>query len=118
MRRREFITLLGGAAAWPIAAPAQPCQRPVIGWLGGSSRQIATRNLNAFLQGLREYGHEDGKDIVYRWAEDDQSRQPALAKELVALSPAVIVAAVTPAIVALRQFTTTIPIVGALLAEP
>jgi putative ABC transport system substrate-binding protein len=120
MRRREFITLLGGAAAWPIAAPAQPRQRTVIGWLGGSSRQIATRNLNAFLQGLREYGHEDGKDIdiVYRWAEGDQSRQPALAKELVALSPAVIVAAVTPAIVALRQFTTTIPIVGALLAEP
>ena len=122
MRRREFISLVGGAAvSWPLAARAQqPRRRPLIGWLGGSSRAIATRNLNAFLQGLQDHGYVEGQniDIVYRWADGDQARQPALAKELASLSPDVIVTANNPGNVAARQATTTIPIVGALVAEP
>ena len=100
MRRREFISLVGGAAvSWPLAARAQqPRRRPLIGWLGGSSRAIATRNLNAFLQGLQDHGYVEGQniDIVYRWADGDQARQPALAKELASLSPDVIVTANNP----------------------
>jgi putative ABC transport system substrate-binding protein len=97
MKRREFITLLGGAAvAWPLAARGQAARkRPLVGWLGGGSQnnQVATRNRDAFVQGLREHGYEDGKnvDIVYRWADGDISRFPELATELVALDPAVII---------------------------
>jgi putative ABC transport system substrate-binding protein len=92
----------------------------LIGWLGGSAPGVATRNLNSFLQGMREHGHEDGKniDIVYRWADGDASRLPALAKELVGLNPNVIVSAASNANPILRQETTTIPIVGALIADP
>ena len=122
MRRREFISLVSGAAvSWPLAARAQQSRRrPLVGWLGGSSRAIATRNLNAFLQGLQDHGYVEGQniDIVYRWADGDQARQPALAKELASLSPDVIVTANNPGNVAARQATTTIPIVGALVAEP
>ena len=119
MRRREFIALLG-AAAWPLAARAQQRQRPLVGWLGGGSQAIGARNVNAFLHGLREHGYEDGKniDIVYRWAEGDLSRLPSLAKELAALNAAVIVSASSPGNVALRQASTTIPIIGALTIDP
>jgi putative ABC transport system substrate-binding protein len=96
--RREFVILLGGsaAAAWPFAARGQAARkRPLVGWLGGGSQnnQVATRNRDAFVQGLREHGYEDGKnvDIVYRWADGDISRFPELATELVALDPAVII---------------------------
>jgi putative ABC transport system substrate-binding protein len=109
MKRREFTGGLGGAAVvGPRGAWAQKArQRPLIGWLGGSSREIAVRNLNAFMQGLQEHGHADGKDIdiVYRWADGDLSRQPALAKDLVDLNPDV-------------EATTTIPVVGALIVDP
>jgi len=122
MRRREFIRFLGGAAAFaPLAARAQQViKRPLVAWLGGGSRQVATRNLNAFLEGLREHGHEDGKniDIVYRWADGDMSRFPTLAKELVALNPAVVVSAANAGAVVLKQTTSAIQIVGALLVDP
>src|SRR4029077_16843017 len=78
------------------------------------------RNLNAFWQGLKDHGYEDGKaiDIVYRWADGDLVRLPVLAKELVALSPYVIVSASSPGNVALMQSTASIPIVGALTVDP
>jgi putative ABC transport system substrate-binding protein len=82
--RREFITLLGGAAAaWPFAARGQAARkRPLVGWLGGLSQHhpVAMRNRDAFVQGLREHGYEDGKnvDIVYRWADGDISRVPRI----------------------------------------
>ena len=123
IRRREFITLLGGVAAWPLAARGQAARkRPLLGWLGGLSQhdQVAMRNRDAFVQGLREHGYEDGKnvDIVYRWADGDISRLPELATDLVALDPAVIVSAANTGAIALRQATSIVPIVGALLVDP
>ena len=124
IRRREFITLLGGGAAiWPVGASGQAARKhPLVGWLGGGSQnnQVAMRNRDAFVQGLREHGYEDGKnvDIVYRWADGDISRFPELATELVALDPAVIVSAANTGTIALRQVTSIVPIVGALLVDP
>ncbi len=122
MKRREFITMLGGAAAaWPMVARAQQARtRPLVGWLGGSTRAAAVRNHSAFLQGLREHGYEDGKtvDIVYRWADGDYSQLATLAKELVEINPDVIVSATTANSIALMQTTATVPIVGALVTDP
>ena len=108
---------------WPLAARGQAARkRPLVGWLGGGSQnnQVATRNRDAFVQGLREHGYEDGKnvDIVYRWADGDISRFPELATELVALDPAVIVSAANTGTIALRQVTSIVPIVSALLVDP
>jgi putative ABC transport system substrate-binding protein len=122
--RRQLITLLGGAAvAWPVVARGQTARKPpLVGWLGGSSQheQVAMRNRDAFVQGLREHGYEDGKnvDIVYRWADGDISRLQSLATELVALDPAVILSAANTGTIALRQATSIVPIVATLLVDP
>lgn len=122
MKRRDFVASIGAAVVQPLAVRAQqqPHTRPLVGWLGGSARAAAVRNHDAFLQGLREHGYEDGKtvDIVYRWADGDLSRLPTLAKELVTLNPDVIVSATSANSVTLMQTTATIPIVGALTTEP
>jgi putative ABC transport system substrate-binding protein len=124
MKRREFISLVGGAAiAWPLVARGQAARkRPLVGWLGGGSphEQVAMRNRDAFVQGLGEHGYEDGKnvDLVYRWADGDISRLPELATELVALDPAVIVSAANTGTIALRHATSVVPIVGTLLVDP
>jgi putative ABC transport system substrate-binding protein len=122
MRRREFLSIVAGAVAVsPVVAWAQQSQRRrLIGWLGGASQAAGKRNLNAFLEGLREHGYEDGKniDVAYRWADGSMSGQAKLAKELVALGPDVIVTSNDFGNVAARQATTTIPIVGALVADP
>jgi putative ABC transport system substrate-binding protein len=103
-----------------VADAQQRRTRPLLAWLGGSAQTIGMRNLNTLLQGLREHGYEDGKtiDIVYRWAGGNSSRLPVLAKELVALSPDVIISASGPGNVALMQSTASIPIVGALTIDP
>jgi ABC-type uncharacterized transport system substrate-binding protein len=94
MRRREFITLLGSAAAaWPLAARAQQSpSRPLIGLLSPLSRATATPNVEAFRKGLRDHGHVEGRNIVLepRFAEGNASRLPPLAAELVALKPDII----------------------------
>ena len=113
MRRREFITLLGGAAAWPLAARAQPTSsHPLIGVLSPLSSASAA-HLEAFRAGLRELGYVEGRNITIelRFAEGVIERLPELAAELVALKPAVIVAGSPPAALAARNVTRTIPIV-------
>jgi putative tryptophan/tyrosine transport system substrate-binding protein len=119
MRRREFITLLGGAAvAWPIAARAQQAKVPRIGYLVTGPLQSPA--VDAFRQGLQERGYVEGQNIVieFRAAEGRMERFPALASELVRLKVDVIVAPNTPAARAVQQATTTIPVVVPVMGDP
>jgi len=122
MRRREFITLIGGASAWPLAARAQQAApgRPIIGVLAPQSQAAAARNVEAFRKGLRDLGYIEGQNITLeiRYGDGLPERLPQLAAELVALKPAVIRAGSTEAIVAARNATQTIPLVGATLEDP
>jgi putative tryptophan/tyrosine transport system substrate-binding protein len=113
MRRREFITLFGGAATpWPFAARAQQGAKPTIGFLNRAAAGPLAPLTRAFLDGLRDGGFVDGGNVAieYRWADGQSDRLPALTAELVKLNPAVIVANVNAALVA-KQATSTIPIV-------
>ena len=124
MRRREFITLLGGAAAaWPLAARAQQRERMRrIGVLMNVAADDpeAQARIAAFLQGLQQLGWTDGRNvrIDYRWAAGDAERYRRYAAELVALAPDVILATAGPSVVALQQATRTVPIVFVQVDRP
>ena len=122
LRRREFITLLGGAAAaWPLAARAQQPPMPLIGYLGVSSfEKSAGRSLHAFKRGLAESGYVEDRNVTieYRWADDEYDRLPALAVELVQRGVEVLVAAGSPAALPAKAATTVIPIVFMIGSDP
>src|SRR5689334_16888225 len=122
MRRREFITLLGGATAiWPVAALAQQARKlPTIGFLGSSTPSGMSRWIAAFVQRLREFGWIEGRTIAieYRYAEGHTERYTEVAAEFVRLKVDVIVTYGTPSSAAVKQATTVIPIVFAAAADP
>jgi putative tryptophan/tyrosine transport system substrate-binding protein len=120
VRRREFITLLGGAAAWPLAAGAQPSKLPTIGVLGPTTTQVAGQWTAALVQRLREFGWIEGRTLAieYRWAQGRADRAAEIAAEFVSLKVDVIVTAGTLNVVATKQVTSVIPIVFAGAGDP
>jgi putative tryptophan/tyrosine transport system substrate-binding protein len=121
MRRREFIGFLGGAAAWPLAARAQPAGKPpTIGWLVASTKPATTQWMAAFAQRLRELGWIDGRNVAvdYRWADGRPERMIEIAAEFVRMHVDIIVTGGTPAVIAAKEATSTIPIVFAAAGDP
>jgi putative ABC transport system substrate-binding protein len=121
MKRREFITLLGGAAAWPVAAKAQePGKLPTIGYLGSGGPITQRAWVEAFVQRLRELGWSEGRTVAieYRWGEGRAERYAEIAAEFVRLKVDVILAGGTEAAIAAKQATSIIPIVFPTAGDP
>jgi putative ABC transport system substrate-binding protein len=121
MKRREFITLLGGMAAWPLAARAQQAARlPTIGFMGASTRSAENQWIATFVQRLRELGWTEGRTVAieYRWAEGRDERLAEIAAEFVRLKVDVVVTWGIPSTLAAKKATSVIPVVAAALGDP
>src|SRR3954451_11617802 len=121
MQRREFVALLGGAAAeWPMLARGQQPSMPMIGVLGSATAKQWAPLMGAFLEGLSEAEIVVGRDVTieYRWAEGQYDRLPSLAASLVQRQVSVIAALTTPSAVAAKAATRTIPIVFSTIGDP
>src|SRR5262249_37070510 len=119
--RREFLTLLGGAAAWPLAASAQqPGRLPTIGYLGGARSLVESQWIAAFDKRLRELGWIENRTVAieYRWGEGRDERFAEIAAEFIRLKVAVIVTVATPPTIAAKQATSVIPIIFAVAGDP
>jgi putative ABC transport system substrate-binding protein len=120
MRRRKFLTLLGGAAAWPLAARAQQARLPTIGYVGANTPAAQIQWTSAFLQRLHELGWIEGRNVAieYRWAEGRTERYAEIVAEFVRLNVDVILTHGTPATVRAKQTTPVIPIVFTVVGDP
>ena len=120
MRRRKFITLIGGAAAWSLAARAQQAGKPVIGFFGSGTPTSQRRVTAAFLRRLNELGWADGStmSIAYRWAEGRSERYAEIAAEFVRMKPDLIVASGSAAVAATKQASSVIPVVFTVVNDP
>jgi putative tryptophan/tyrosine transport system substrate-binding protein len=120
VRRRDFVALAGGIAAWPLLAHAQTGKLYRIGFLGNSTAALEANLTAQFRDGLRDLGYDEGKNIVieYRWADGKYDRFPSLIAELIALKVDVIVTAGTPATFAVKKATSSIPLVMVAVGDP
>ena len=119
MKRRAFITLLGGASAWPLAARAQPGKLPTIGYLGAGTPSAERQRIAAFIQRLHQLGWIEGRTIAIesRWVEGRNERVTDVAAEFVRLKVDIIVISGTPQVIALKQATSIIPIVSPTMGD-